>query len=263
MRIHIVQPEETWAAIAERYGTTPEEIRAYNGVAEEDLHPGMKLKVPPVRSAAEARDLQSAEADFVREHAEAGGDPPASEGDASSLSEADAPDVRASSAAFAEAEAAAEQEAQEGKAAANAWPYAASTYVPVGAGTGFFGFAPSPGGWGAPGLWCVPAYFPGFWPQAVGGGAGVWPPTAWPTPAGYVPGSSAVGVAFPPPVGISPWGSAEVGARAFWEGIARTSLPAFSAPSVDEAVEPGKDGAVAGKDEAFPEMFWGGDVEEA
>ncbi|MBE3550501.1 MAG: LysM peptidoglycan-binding domain-containing protein [Brockia lithotrophica] len=285
MRIHIVQPDESWAAIAERYGTTPEEIRAYNGVAEADLHPGMKLKVPPLRSAAEGKDLAPAEGSSARAFSDAGeedsGEAPTSKDGAASLSgpsehpaQVGGPEPSAPSAALGEAGAAARAGVAEGSEAA-ARSLAGSAYVPVGGGTygmgaGFPGFAPLAGGWHAPGLWCVPAHFPGFlppgWPPVPGGGVGFRPPTTWPTPTEYVPGSfpggsPAAGSVSPPSVGIPSWRPPEAGARAFWEGIARTST-VFAGPAFDEVAAQG--GAGEGEeDEAFPKMLWGGDVEEA
>jgi len=239
VRIHIVQPDETWADIAERYGITSEEIRMYTGVAEADLHPGMKLKIPPLRSVAEDKDPTFAEGSAVRDPAEEG------------------------AATRAEAAAGSETAVQA---------LTGPAYVSMGGGTyggmrvGLPESPPLAGGWNAPGLWCVPAYFPGFfptgWSPVFGGGMGVWPPTTWPTPVGYGPGSPAVGTAGPSFIGNPSWRPPEIGAHAFWEGIARTSA-GFAGPSFDGAVEQSGEVKVEEGDEAFPKMLWGGDVEEA
>lgn len=43
---HTVRPSETLWAIAERYGTTPEEIKEVNGLTSNIIHPGQALDIP-------------------------------------------------------------------------------------------------------------------------------------------------------------------------------------------------------------------------
>ncbi|WP_421939949.1 LysM peptidoglycan-binding domain-containing protein [Pedobacter sp.] len=58
---HTVQPKEFLGKIAEKYGTTVEEIKKANGLSGNNLRIGQKLKIPATQNIAEDKVLSTAE----------------------------------------------------------------------------------------------------------------------------------------------------------------------------------------------------------